>query len=269
MQISEIPNANNVKKLKPIKEKQDIYIPDIKDENICRRNGGIYVLAGSGGSGKTSLLLSMMKSKDYYRGKFHNIYYFCPPCSMDSVKNHPFINHDKNYDQLTVQSLEDIYQELADKNVVKKIEKKSKKEKHKGFESEEEVEEQEDEEPEIEYSAIIIDDMADSLKDMNIQKQLSRMMIKARHIKCMFIFTLQSYYYFPKILRKQITYCSIFKPKNTEEWQSISKELLALNKDNGQILYDYLYNEPYVHLDIDTVTNNLYKNFNKLELSNK
>ena len=42
----------NAKKMKPIKEKQDILIPDIIDENIPNRNGFIYVLCGSGGSGK-------------------------------------------------------------------------------------------------------------------------------------------------------------------------------------------------------------------------
>ena len=60
---------------------------------------------------------------------------------------------------------------------------------------------------------MIIDDQADSLKDKDIQRVLNKMLIKARHISTAFIFTLQSYYYFPKILRKQITNITIFKPK--------------------------------------------------------
>ena len=60
--ITEIPNPNT-KSMKPIKEKQDIYIPDIIDENISRRNGMVYCLTGSGGSGKSSLLLNLMKNK--------------------------------------------------------------------------------------------------------------------------------------------------------------------------------------------------------------
>lgn len=269
MQIQEIANKNDVKQLRPIKEKQDILIPNISDENISRRNGMVYVLTGSGGSGKTSLLLSMFKSKNYYRGKFDNIYYFCPACSMDSIESHPFASHDKVYNELTVEKLDEIYNELAIDQV--KVSKKEKKDKRKtlalfetGFEEEYIAEEEEEEEPEIEYSCIIIDDFANVLKDVNIQRQLSKMMIKARHIKTSFIFTLQSYTYFPKILRKQITYCSIFKPKNTEEWISLTDELINLNKADSIKLYDYIFNEPYAHLDLDLVTNKIYKNFNLL-----
>ena len=75
-----------------------------------------------------------------------------------------------------------------------------------------------DSEPEIEYNCIILDDWADTLKDKDIERMLNMMIIKARHLRCAFIFTLQSYYYFPKILRKQITYITIFKPKNIAEF---------------------------------------------------
>ena len=47
---SDLPNTA------PIKEVMGVYIPNI-NENIPHRNGFIYTLIGSGGSGKTSLLL--------------------------------------------------------------------------------------------------------------------------------------------------------------------------------------------------------------------
>lgn len=261
MKINEIKNKNNIKKLKPIVEKQDIYIPNINDKNISRRNGMIYLLSGSGGSGKSSLILSMFKSKDYYRGKFDNIYYFCPACSMDSINNHPFKEHNKVYNELNVLILKQIYDELS--IVIEPVEKDKKN----VFVDEiVEEEEEEESEPEIEYNCILIDDMGDQLKNADVQKMLSKMMIKARHIKTAFIFLIQSYYLFPKILRKQITYASIFKPKNIEEWNSIAKELLNMNKDNGLTLYDYVYDEDYAHLDINTVDNKIYKNFNLLEI---
>ena len=121
-------------------------------------------------------------------------------------------------------------------------------------------------EDEIRYSCIIVIDFADVLKQKDIEKVLNMMLIKARHLRCAFIFTLQSYYYFPKILRKQLTYITIFKPKNIEEWFSISNELLNLNKDDGLKLYNYVFDENYNHLDLDTVQNLIYKNFNILEL---
>ena len=273
--IHQIPNPIKIKQ-SPIKEHQDIYIPDIKDLNISRRNGMVYTLCGSGGSGKTSLLLNMFKNRLQYRNKFHNLYYFCPVSSFLSVQKHPFEKHERNHHELTVPLLDSIYndlvarkeleQEMRDK---KKNKKKGKeKDKNKIIEDDYEIIDSDNEEidEEIEYSCIIIDDFADALKDKNIERQLNKMIIKARHLRCSFIFTLQSYYLFPKILRKQITYTTIFKTKNVEEWNSITKELLNYNKDDSLKLFNYVFDEPYTHLDLDTTNNRLYKNFNMLEI---
>ena len=94
--INEIENPHKMK-MKPIKERQDIYVPDVVNQNISRRNGMVYCLSGSGGSGKSSLMLNMFKDKNMYRQKFHNIYYFCPVSSFTSVDKHPFENHEKVY----------------------------------------------------------------------------------------------------------------------------------------------------------------------------
>lgn len=257
--IIEIKNPNQ-KDMKPIKEKQDIYIPDIVDQNISRRNGMIYLMSGSGGSGKSSLLLNMFKNKDMYRNKFHNIYYFCPASSMQSVVKHPFEKHEKVYHELTVEHLESIYQEcLAMKEEATKEKEKEKVDPY-GDEKESE------EEKEIEYSCIIIDDFANNLKDIALIKQLSKMVIKARHICCSFIFTTQSFYYLDKIIRKQLTYTTIFRPKNIEEGLSIMKELMNLSKEDGLKMFNYVFDAPYNHLDIDLTNDTYYKNFNKLEI---
>lgn len=260
----EFPNID------PVKEIMDIYIPDVI-EGVPNRNGFIWVLSGSGGSGKTSMLLNFFRRKELYRGKFDNVYYICPSSSFDSVKDHPFNDHDKVYHELSPELLYQLYDELSGikENYVMKMEKRKKKKKDEPmFDDEDADTQKEDNEPlEPQYNCIIIDDMADALKDKNIIKALNKMLIKARHIQTAFIFTLQSYYYFPKILRKQITNITIFKPKNSEEWNSIAKELLLMNQEDGLQLYDYVYDEPYTHLDIDTVSNLLYKNFNQLTIT--
>jgi len=266
--ITEILNPNNIN-LKPIKEVQDIYVPDIVNQNISRRNGMVYSLTGSGGSGKTSLLLNQFKSKLMYRNRFNNIYYICPSSSFLSVQNHPFEKHDKVYHELTVPILENIYNELvAKKEAYAKFqeEKKNKKGKSKIEKIEGHESESDEEEPELEYSCIIIDDFANSIKDNDICKQLNKMIIKARHIMCSFIFCLQSYYLMPKILRKQLTYITIFKPKNYAEWDNIASELMNLNKDDALTVFNYVFNEPYTHIDIDLVNNKYYKNFNELKI---
>ena len=213
--IEEIVNKN-LPKFKPIKESQDIYIPGIEAANISKRNGMVYILTGSGGSGKTNLLLNLFKNRHCYKGKFHNIFYFCPQSSFLSVVNHPFEKHDKVYHELTADALMGIYDQLNDLK-----------------EGKNKTDDDDDSDDEIEYNCIILDDWADVLKQKDIQKVLNMMVIKARHLRCAFIFTLQSYYYFPKILRKQITYITIFKSKNVEEFNSIARELLNLNIENA------------------------------------
>lgn len=266
MTITEIKELNNPIKdhMKPIKEKQDIYVPNIINKNISRRNGMIYCLTGSGGSGKTNLLLQAFKSKNMYRNKFHNIYYICPSSSFSSVQKHPFEKHDKVYHELTVELLNTINNELISKK--EEATKEKDKDKKQVYVDGEEEEQESDEEKEIEYSCIIIDDMASTLKEPDILTMLNKMIIKARHLCCSFIFTLQSYFYFPKILRKQITYMTIFKSKNVEEWNSIAKELLNMNKEDALTLYNYVFDAPYNHIDIDLVNNIYYKNYNLLEI---
>ncbi len=84
--ITEIINEK-LPKTHPIKENMDIYVPNIP-EGLSKRNGMIYALIGSGGSGKTSLLLNMFKSTKMYKSKFHNIWYICPSSSFSSVQKH-------------------------------------------------------------------------------------------------------------------------------------------------------------------------------------
>jgi len=247
MPILEIKEEVNrdIKVTKPIKEKMDKYVKDIPD-GISRRNGMIYLLVGSGGSGKTSLLLNQFRRGGSYHRKFHNLYLFTPSISFMSVKDHPFEKHDKIYHELTRDNLEELLSELKDRK--------------------EEYDDDDDEE--MEYNCVIIDDFASSLKEKDVQKLLNTMLIKARHLNTCFIFTLQSYMYFPKMLRKQTTYATIFKPKNREEWNTVNQELLQMKEEDAKKIYDYVFGQEYSHLDIDTIENKMYRNFNPLIITN-
>ena len=240
MQISEIAN-DKIPKTKPIKETMDVFVPDIV-EGVARRNGGIILYIGSGGSGKTSHLLGQMKT--VYKKKFHHIWYFCPSSSFLSVEKHPFVNHDKVFHELTSEALDDIREELTS------------------------IKEDREEDDMPEYSLVIIDDFANNLKDKHLLSKLNSMLIRARHLNCCFLFTVQSYLYYPKILRKQLTWVSIFSGvRNKEEWMTISKELLKMKEDQAKQLYDYVFDKPYQHLDIDSFEEKFYKNGNQLQIT--
>jgi hypothetical protein len=232
--ITEIENKD-IPKQTPILEAMDVFVPKIP-EGVSRRNGMVWLLTGSGGSGKTNVLLNFFKSNKLYRNKFDNIWLITPESSFNSVQKHPFASHDKVFHELTVGLLESIYNQLVE---IK-------------------------ENGENEYSLIILDDLADMLKNKDIQTTLAKFVIKLRHLRVGMIFTLQSYYYLPKIIRKQVTYITMFKSKNFEEYFGIAKELIGLNKDDALKLYNYIFDANYNHLDIDLVENIFYKNFNKL-----
>ena len=117
---------------------------------------------------------------------------------------------------------------------------------------------------EIEHACVIIDDYASDLKDKELIKALKQFLIKSRHIGCSFIFTLQAYNLFPLVLRKLLTNISLFKPKNKIELDSVRRELINLNEEDTIELMNYVFSEEYSHLDVDTNTNILRKNFNKL-----
>lgn len=232
-----------IPKTKPIKETMDIYIPDIV-EGVSRRNGSITLYIGSGGSGKSSFLLNQMKT--VYKKKFHHIHYFCPSASFLSVANHPFAKHDKVYHELTPEALNDLREDLV----------KTKEGREKDDDNE--------------YSLVIIDDFANNIKDKALLRELNSMLIKARHLNCSFIFTVQSYLYFPKILRKQLTWASIFNGvRNKEELATITKELIKMKEDDMKQLYNYVFDTPYNHLDIDLFEEKFYKNGNPLMIENK
>lgn len=248
--IKILPN-NALPKFSKVKEKFDIHIPYVID-GIPNRNGFVWVISGAPGSGKTNLLLNMFKSKSLYRYKFHNIFYITPECSFSSVEKHPFADHDKVYHDLNVDVLESIYEQLV------QIKKEA---------DEPKSDDDSSDDDKIQYSCVIIDDMADQLKNIEIEKKLKTMLIKSRHLNCAFIFTLQSFLLFPKQLRKLLFNITIFKPQNKEEWESICKEMINMKKDDALVLSDFVFNEEYNHLDINLKTNKLYKNFNELVIN--
>jgi len=243
----ELIENKDLPKFKPVKESMDIFIPNII-EHIPRRNGFIWLISGAGGSGKSSMMLNFFKT-NLYKKKFDNIFYFCPLVSFKSVDNHPFKDHKTLYHELNAENLTELYKTLK---------------------SIKEGDDEESDDGEQKYNLVVIDDYADAYKSSKeIQKILSTMLIKARHLNTAFIFTVQSYFYFPKLLRKQLVNVSIFKPKSVAEWTSLADELLNMKKEDAKKLYDYVFDKPYTHLDIDTTSGQFYKNFNLLKLNEK
>jgi hypothetical protein len=242
MIIKEI--KNNLPKTTPLKERMSLFVPGI-NSNLPNRNGCIYAIIGSPGSGKSNLLFStLFKNTNYYRSRFDNVFLITPESSFLSLSKHPFQDHEKVYHELSAEVLQTIYNEIMELKT-QAIENGAP----------------------IEHSCIIVDDFASDLKDISIVNALKQMLIKSRHINTCFIFTLQSYTMFPMVLRKLITNMSLFKPKNNAETETVRTELLNMNKDDFLKLYNYVFDKPYNHLDYDTTTMEIRKNYNLLQIN--
>ena len=247
MQITEVENKILRNALKPIREKMDINIPGIKTENIPKRNGFISLYVGSPGSGKSSLLYSMLDHKHFYRKKFHKIFYFCPEASFCSVVNHPLKDLDTISHELTPQLLDEIYADRSHARVAN-----------------------DETGDETEYALCVIDDFGSELKNPDIVKALKRIMIKSRHICTAIAITAQSYLLCDPQLRKLLSNVICFQPSTEREWASLCDEHLPhLTKDERTQIHRHVFSEPFAHIDVDTKapeSDALAKNFNKLEI---
>ena len=280
MKIETIPNKH-LPKVPLTKERMDKYIPDVDPKtNILNLNGGRWVICGPPGSGKSNMLLGLFRSKQFYKHKFDNVYLFTPESSFTSVENHPFKNHDpqKLFFEINRENLQQTINELEAMKLracecmeKKKEKKKQKKPQRKTrncvyYGEDDEEEEDEEEDFPLQYSCVILDDCGDNMKDIECVKILKKFMSRSRHLMCVVIITLQSYLQLHKLLRKMINYVSIFKPINSEEWQSVAKELIGLKKNDALDLGDYVFDKKYEHLDINITDNLFFKSFNELKI---
>jgi hypothetical protein len=240
IQIHEI--TNDLPETEPVHEMFGVLIDDIND-NLPRHNGTIWAICGKGGSGKSSMFLSLFKSKKLLRAKFDEIHYIVRGSSFNSVKKNPFSKHDKIHHELTAELLHSIHEEALDRK----------------------EECLENNEP-CEHTCIIIDDYGALLKNSEIQQALKEIMNIARHANLYIIFIVQTYRMIPSELRRILTHISLFRP-NPEEWESIVKEVMMKKKDVAEQIYNYVFDDTYNHLDINAKDGTIRKNFKLLEIT--
>lgn len=237
--IVENPNPQ-FPRVKPVKEKMNIFIEGIP-EGIANRNGAIYLICGGPGSGKSSFMLSLFRTTKLLRKKFDHIHFFSPMASFLSVVSHPFQNHDKIYHELSGDAIRGITSELE--SMKEECDKNNE---------------------EMELSCVVIDDFASELKNKDIERALKNLLIRTRHLNTYVIITTQNFNLIPLTLRKLITFATIFKPRTKAEFESIASELLKYESEDAYKIFNYVFDIPYSHLDIDAFSDKFYKNCNPL-----
>jgi len=195
------------------------------------------IFCGKPRSGKTSLMIALLsgKGKDkLLRKAYNHVYLIMPASSRASLKKDIFKKHpdDKKFDELTFNVLDTIYNNLLQNTQEK------------------------------EKSLLIMDDVAASLKNGDIQKLLRKIIFNRRHLKCSIIMLIQSYIAVPREVRKLVN--NLFLWKCTKiEFETIANELFELKKDTALQLMK-LYKHPHDFMMFCTDNRKIFINFDEV-----
>jgi energy-coupling factor transporter ATP-binding protein EcfA2 len=187
------------------------------------------LIVGHSGSGKSSLLYSLLKKGKNsngiytgYAGVFENIL-VCSP-SMSSFNDDIFADLDESkkhtvFDESFINFVDDFTEVNAEL----------------GF-----------------NTLVVLDDVGSSLRtNIRMEKAFSSILQKRRQKRLSTIILVQKYKDVQTAVRSNISHCAIFRSVNTLEEESITNELVHLPKDVIKRFYQFVYDARYTFLFID------------------
>jgi len=194
------------------------------------------VLVGRQGSGKTSLLINLVKT--LFKKCFHNIYVVMKETSRMSLDNNIFDNNlpeEQLYEDLTPEVLNELYE---------KIKSNAKN---------------------GEYSLLILDDQQSEMKNPLVVKTLKKMVANQRHLHLVNMIILQNYQALDKSIRKIINNLIFFKMDKGQN-QDIMEEAIPFKKDQFEEIIKIGFQEPYSWIFINLNTGRTFKMWDEIML---
>ena len=195
------------------------------------------LICGAPGSGKTSMMVSLLQEKQAYKKAFDQVFVVMPPSSARSLKKNIFEDHDKMFDDLDVSTLDTILDQTRE----------STKEKL--------------------NSLVIIDDFGAALKDNEIQRQLKELIWNRRHLRTSIWILVQSYISVPLQLRKAVSHIIAYKPRNKIEFHKIFEELVQLPREIAHSLSRFIFDVKYNFMFLDCTSGEIYKKFDLIKVN--
>jgi GTPase SAR1 family protein len=192
---------------------------------------------GKAGSGKSSLVISFLSSKDAFKKCFHNVFLFCPANSRSSIKDDFWENNleeEQIYDDLTIDNLIDAYSKIEQDSL-------------QGFKS-----------------LIILDDVQKNLKG-DCEKFLLHIINNRRHNRICIWICCQNYKTIPLQVRLTLTDLFIFKV-GKQEIENIYEELTEIDKNKFNIITNNAYKNIGDFLYLNCLSQRLFNNWDEIVL---
>jgi hypothetical protein len=193
---------------------------------------------GPAGSGKTSMIVSLLKTPNLFKLIFHTIYLFMGKNSRDSIKGSFFdkqIPPEQIYDELTEDTLNEVYEKI-------------KSDSEKGF-----------------LSLIIMDDVQRQMKDKDVEKLLLHIVNNRRHLKTSIWTANQNYINIPRPIRLGLTNIFCWKVKK-REIENLLTEQIEIEKDKFSDLMKVCFKEPHDFIFLDSTSQRLFSNWDEIIL---
>jgi hypothetical protein len=94
---------------------------------------------------------------------------------------------------------------------------------------------------------LILDDVITSVMQQKMKK-VQLLWIKSRHLKLSIILVSHKFTYIPRLLRTNTTHFITFRSKSKKEIESVYDDLIDLDEDKWEEVYNYATNEKYQFL---------------------
>lgn len=221
-----------------------------------------YVVIGKKGSGKSTLILNLLKKKTspYYQ-KFDNIYLISPTAGRDT-KFDKLVNElkeeDKFYDDLNDETINEIILKLQEFNDGF-IESQNEA-------NEELIEKKKKPKPIIQpNNLLILDDCLANLPSSNAHSLINKIFTNARHYKLSIWCLVQKYNKLNPLIRTNSDLITIFPTDNSKEFKSISDDW-NIDPKLLQSLYNFAVDKPnsWLHISFFGTKPNFYKKFDRI-----
>lgn len=212
-------------------EKYDVF------RHINRSSATAFI--GTSGSGKTSLMYSLLMNKDpkIWKKQFEHIFVVMPQASRNSLKNNIFdkyLDEDHLFNTLDEEAMDRISQMIVEHA-------------DDGYQS-----------------LLILDDVASALKNPYITKKLQHLVYAYRHFRLNILLLVQTLKTIPLSIRKNLTNLVVFHKPRLSEWEAITKEFLEMDKDESQELYNIVFKEKYDWCLINLTSGKIYSKFDEV-----